>query len=1031
MATITSAQSGLASETSTWVGGVVPIDGDKVIIESGHTVEIDGTYTWGNDAPSSSTAGSGAIDVYGTLRASRTVSSELIVRGFIQIQPSKGGRLDFGTPTDRIPLGVTATLTLNRTATAFRTGLDMPSVTGQPTHSWSVTFCGSGTRVRNAVLADPVTAGATQIRLTTASCGWQPGDSILLPTSMDSVPGDRSSTATVASVSGDLVTLTAGLANGHKAGCRACNLTSNVLVRPWSSASTQTSQMFFRQSTGGTPGTRKLVIDDAEIRDLGRATNQTALSFDGQAPVGDVPEVRRAVYNHATQPMIYNSPAGLVSEDNVYLQAPWGFGGGRVQDTGSTFFRLTTGFSYGSFVRRGWITHLGGTGNNASAGLYEDCIFSGQMQYVSQPGIIPLTFRGCDIGWTHGWRTQFGGDFFIRFSGSQSVLGSIVVEDCLLRGETATFESPDDLVLQADIDLRYVNKQRDPAQQERHTHVAAMVRDNAVRLTGASTIKVTPHNFSVNLGRVFTHSQNVICAAGATVKLVVYVRVDSAFYNAGDWTPPTVKVTGLGQSISVSATPACVNAWERFEIDATNVSGFDGSFALSYDVAMKTLSGGNVWFDGTPDGLFITKVRHYGYFFDEGSATRRINIYTQVAQAVAAAYTGATINAATKRITFGAGTIDTFAKLYDYSQAWGVQNIDLQMPWDRAGALLALNSGWTVVDPVISGMTWGGGVIEWTAPGVFAGSFDGCTFDFRAVGTYDLAGANLSGTITLLNNSGGIITVRLPAGVSYVNTDPATITVTTPAIYQSVTVTGLVSGSRLQIYDTTNGIELANVITGTSYTWTDPNPAAASRAIRVRIAYVSGTDARLFIDQPIGTAGTLSTNAALSYLANQSNDEVYIANAIDGSAVTGITISDSIDRMIINIAGGSVSWPQIYAYNVYWLHTEEGIRDDGAIITAVDTANYRVTGFKIRNSSTVPLSITGGYGVDTATGSVASLVDAAGSTGNIYQTPDIVIAYATGSGLAPDERAKLMAAATETTAQAAASNAALAAALSA
>ena len=97
----------------------------------------------------------------------------------------------------------------------------------------------------------------------------------------------------------------------------------------------------------------------------------------------------------------------------------------------------------------------------------------------------------------------------------------------------------------------------------------------------------------------------------------------------------------------------------------------------------------------------------------------------------------------------------------------------------------------------------------------------------------------------------------------------------------------------------------------------------------------------------------------------------------------------------MNIAGGSVSWPQIYAYNVHWLTTLDGIRDDGSIITATDNANYRVTLFKIRNSSTTPLSITGGYGVDSATGTVAPLIDTVGSTGNIYQTPDHVVPYQT------------------------------------
>jgi hypothetical protein len=261
-------------------------------------------------------------------------------------------------------------------------------------------------------------------------------------------------------------------------------------------------------------------------------------------------------------------------------------------------------------------------------------------------------------------------------------------------------------------------------------------------------------------------------------------------------------------------------------------------------------------------------------------------------------------------------------------------------------------------------------------------NFDFQAFVFNAATTFE----NTSGSnITLILGSGQQAPTLLPTS--------GAITISAPLVFQSVTITGVVAGSRVQIYDTTNSLELFNGTSG--YSWTDPSAAVGTRAIRVRIASQSGVTAYNFIEANIGTCGITAPSNAVTYLASQTLDTVYGANGLDGSLVSGITISDGIDRMVINIAGGSVSWPQIYAYNVHWLTTSAGIIDDGSIITAVDTANYRVSLFKIRNSSATPLNITGGYGVDASTGTVAPLIDVAGSTGNIYQTPEHVVAYQT------------------------------------
>lgn len=291
---------------------------------------------------------------------------------------------------------------------------------------------------------------------------------------------------------------------------------------------------------------------------------------------------------------------------------------------------------------------------------------------------------------------------------------------------------------------------------------------------------------------------------------------------------------------------------------------------------------------------------------------------------------------------------------------------------------------------------------------------DNTTYDVElgsgGAGTYVLTGVSvLDGAYTLKirnDSATNAVVVELPSGILYsTSTAGGSITVTTPAIYQSVTVNGLVVGSRVQIYDTSSSTELHNAVpAGASVTWTDSVAATASRAIRVRIAYVSGVAAKEFLEANIGTCGTGTGDSAITYLANQVDDAVYNTNAINGSTVTGITIDDSADRVYINIGGGSVTWPSIYAYQCHWNQTEAGIRDDGAIIEAVDPANYTVYGFLVKNTSTTRLKISGGYAVD-ETGNAEGWADDTG--GSIFPVLPHVVAYATGSGLSAGEQAQL------------------------
>ena len=212
-------------------------------------------------------------------------------------------------------------------------------------------------------------------------------------------------------------------------------------------------------------------------------------------------------------------------------------------------------------------------------------------------------------------------------------------------------------------------------------------------------------------------------------------------------------------------------------------------------------------------------------------------------------------------------------------------------------------------------------------------------------------------------------------------------------LHVSVTSSTLDAGTLVQVWDVAASTEL--------YIGTPSGALAlpivypgADKTLRLRAMQCGATSASLFVEQ----LGTL-TSAGASFLVTQSPDQVYAANALDGSTVTGITIDDT--HLLIELTGAPVSvggvmvilvpCPMIYAYETYWLSTIAGIRDEGRIIHAVDTANYLMTGFKLKNISGYPALLTNGWMRDSVTGETATLIDFSGDP--IFSHPDAVVAY--------------------------------------
>ena len=475
--------------------------------------------------------------------------------------------------------------------------------------------------------------------------------------------------------------------------------------------------------------------------------------------------------------------------------------------------------------------------------------------------------------------------------------------------------------------------------------------------------------------------------------------------------------------------------------------------ASVFDSYVKSGSGQTAQYDNQ-DGTEKTgsyRVRLAGYGAIEGAWTETTSWYRDtktyyvvqaaefpvaVNSATALAYTGIALDGVAKTNVLSSS--HSFQEWYDYCQHWSCQvaKILQDVPITSIlGNTFTQAAGWTLtgVENLTGSKTVAGGTVMIDAPGTITTAFADCTLELPEAGTYTftasgtqinltptedsppnyvLGGCTLPASVDFDNNTAFDVTVELPTGVSGVDLGSGgVITFTAPATYQSVTISGFTVGSRVQIYDTDDDTELYNDVPGASpLVWTDPDPAAATRPIRVRVAYVSGATAKEFIEANIGTCATSGAGKDISYLVAQVNDATYNTNVIDGSGVADIDFTDAAtDLIVCDIAGGAVTWPTIYAAFVYWLSTATGIADDITYIEAPDTANYLLTSMKIRNSSSTPLTITGGYGRDATSGLVADIIDTIGSTGNIYPSPDHVVPFSTGSGLTAGQAAQLTA----------------------
>ncbi len=218
-------------------------------------------------------------------------------------------------------------------------------------------------------------------------------------------------------------------------------------------------------------------------------------------------------------------------------------------------------------------------------------------------------------------------------------------------------------------------------------------------------------------------------------------------------------------------------------------------------------------------------------------------------------------------------------------------------------------------------------------------------------------------------------------------------------------ITGLVPGSRVHVYNVTTATEIRNeIVPGTSfvYGYYNGTGVTAGDVLRIRICYVNGTTARL-PQQIAAVAGTLGFSA----LASQELDTVYNTNAIDGSLVTELTADFPNIQIDSNDVDGETTVQRMYAWFANNQFSALGIQNFFGAMIADDLVNYQIrsalVNLKIDNIIATPLMIIGGrlYRDDGATVIAAT-------SNSIQLDPQKAYGVEVGtSGLTPEEAATL------------------------
>jgi hypothetical protein len=785
MATITSngTGGGLASNGASWAGGIVPTSADVMVIASTDTITLNTTGVVCE-----------SLSVSGVLDCVDTVDTAITIENGAAIEDNAHVNLDTsGNPS------VTCKFLYNNAGSTGQVDAEIKRY-GQ------VTFKGAA-KTRHSGLVTALTAGATSLEVVDAS-GWLVGDEIIIESTDDYTYPPHIDRVVVSAIAGNVVTVPA-LSYDHEADCRVGNLSSNMVVgAPTTGASARMAW---------SAGYMNNNVSPAKIWDNVQFLNGGEGNYRGRGPLS----IGGNSNGNLSSALPYFSVTNSIFidyRDFFFYSHSYGTYAGKVTFKGNVAFTTLSAKGVGSSSGNmytldscalfGAAANSTGVNNTTYNNEIVDSFISGYTYLMT--GVLKAVntvgrcaTRGVS---TTGYNSSLV-DCTLHDSISIHTRISAVSElktlDSYLTPDADNISSVSD-----GAEAVYVNIDGSETGQAIFRPFSEVVRDNVEVNRGASSLKITP----TRTGADCIREQKIIIGIGETLRFIGYVKAQSAFYNSGSWTPPTVTISGLGLTpVVFTASALSHDDWEKYDISITNTSGEAGSLLMKFGVIADSALG-SVWFDGIPTSPFITKVRHYGFVFNESSAHRTVNNYVVATEATASGYS-ATIDEASTTIS----TAQTAEELYDYVQYWAVQpdNVNKEVPYityDGVNYILGTDWSLSLSSPMAGGLNVLGDVSLDAVVDLTAHNINGI-LTFTTAGTYTLNDCTIT---EVVNTSGGAVTLNLINGaVVSTNTGPS-ITILNLA---SLTLTGLQGGSEVRVYAAGTTTELAGVEnSGTTFT---------------------------------------------------------------------------------------------------------------------------------------------------------------------------------------------------------------------